>query len=106
MVLIILSVVLTLKMGSLMSTKFNTWHFERLPVTYGFEEFAVSSNSEFCNEMARLLYNEDYSIEQIAVAMGLCLKLTEGFRDEEAGNGVAISADTNSSSCEESIDEQ
>nr|CDJ84482.1 unnamed protein product [Haemonchus contortus] len=101
-ILILLAVLVIMMLGSSQSKKFNTWHFEPAPVTYGFEEFGVSSNSEFCNEMARTLYNEEYNINQIAVSMVFCLEETEQFQGRNGGNGAAITTNLEGNGCEES----
>ncbi|EYC02734.1 hypothetical protein Y032_0098g3095 [Ancylostoma ceylanicum] len=55
----------------------STWKLQTIPLSYNFENFAVSSNSETCNEIGRTLYVEGHSIFGVAAGMVRCLAIAE-----------------------------
>lgn len=69
-----------------------------LPATFHFKDFAVSSNSESCNEEARTLYIEGHSVYGIAYAMLICLAKHAPHRGGLGGSSVALMADAQSGS--------
>ncbi|KJH47779.1 hypothetical protein DICVIV_06132 [Dictyocaulus viviparus] len=66
------------------------WEVETLPKVGYFEEFAVSSSSELCTELARTMYVEGFAMNLIALAMQYCLHLQNPDRSGELGSSVAV----------------
>ncbi|VDM61810.1 unnamed protein product [Angiostrongylus costaricensis] len=93
LVLVILALYIVWEMGTTSSVLSKAWKFHPLPVTYPFDRFAVSSNSEMCNELARILHVEGHSFLGVATAVMTCLHITEPNRRKVYDPGVAIFAD-------------
>ncbi|KAK5976137.1 hypothetical protein GCK32_010262, partial [Trichostrongylus colubriformis] len=87
--------------GMLKSTKVEPWIFRPEPNSYKFKEFAVSSNSESCNEEARALHLANHSIYGIAFAMSLCLMKNAPHRGGLGGASVAVMVDLEKNLCQQ-----
>ncbi|KAK6744050.1 hypothetical protein RB195_011008 [Necator americanus] len=66
------------------------WELEQVPGTGVFEEFAVSSSSETCSELARTMYIEGYRSNIIAATLQFCLNLQQPDRSGDLGQSVAV----------------
>ncbi|RCN48644.1 hypothetical protein ANCCAN_05283 [Ancylostoma caninum] len=75
------------------------WNYLPLSTTFEFKKFAVSSNSESCNEEARSLYIEGHSLYGIAFAMIICLMKHAPHRGGLGGASVAVFVDAKKGSC-------
>ncbi|XGW14896.1 hypothetical protein V3C99_000850 [Haemonchus contortus] len=87
--------------GMINSTIVEPWVFRLEPTSHRFKEFAVSSNSESCNEEARTLYLEDHSTYGIAFAMSLCLMKSAPHRGGLGGASVAVMVDLDKNLCQQ-----
>ncbi|KAK6745761.1 hypothetical protein RB195_012089 [Necator americanus] len=83
------------------------WKLHPRPLSYEFQEFAVSSNSETCNELGRSLFIEGHSIFGVAAGIARCLATTEPYKNDINGYNVAIflnfSYERNSTNCQQSV---
>ncbi|KAL6725485.1 hypothetical protein Aduo_007535 [Ancylostoma duodenale] len=71
-------------------TEDSTWKLQPIPMSFEFEKFAVSSNSETCNEIGRTLFIEGHSIFGVAAGMVRCLAITEPHQSGTHGFDVAL----------------
>uniref|UniRef100_A0A158P6V7 Beta-lactamase n=1 Tax=Angiostrongylus cantonensis TaxID=6313 RepID=A0A158P6V7_ANGCA len=66
------------------------WDCEDPPGVGLFDEFAVSSSSELCSELARTMYMEGYRLNLIAGTLQYCLNMQQPDRSGELGSSVAL----------------
>ncbi|VDM55938.1 unnamed protein product [Angiostrongylus costaricensis] len=66
------------------------WDCEDPPGVALFDEFAVSSSSELCSELARTMYLEEYRFDLIAGTLQYCLNMQQPDRSGELGSSVAL----------------
>uniref|UniRef100_A0A1I7WGI2 DUF58 domain-containing protein n=1 Tax=Heterorhabditis bacteriophora TaxID=37862 RepID=A0A1I7WGI2_HETBA len=75
------------------------WTFAPYPLTYHFDEIAITSTSETCNELARTRYLENHSIHGIALTLAFCLFVNEPHRGGLGGASIALYANANTGQC-------
>ncbi|VDP27401.1 unnamed protein product [Heligmosomoides polygyrus] len=66
------------------------WTLQVIPGTGRFKDFAVSSSSEHCSELARTMFLEDFPHNLIAASLKFCLDLQQPDRSGELGSSVAV----------------
>ncbi|KAK5968378.1 hypothetical protein GCK32_007374 [Trichostrongylus colubriformis] len=71
------------------------WESHEYPAEVHFNEIAVSSTSQSCNELARVMISEEFTIFAIAFAIQLCLGLAEPHRSGFGGVSTAVFVEGN-----------
>ncbi|KIH52979.1 hypothetical protein ANCDUO_16904 [Ancylostoma duodenale] len=77
------------------------YHFRPIQNLVRFKEVAVATSEQQCNDLARVLVVEGFSIYAVAYAMQLCLFFTGPQRSGLGGSSTTVFVDANnpSSSC-------
>lgn len=76
------------------------WESHQYPAEVHFSEIAVSTTSQECNEMARVMVSEGFNIFAIAFAMQLCLSLAEPQRSGFGGAATAVLVEGGKKGCQ------
>ncbi|CAJ0588155.1 unnamed protein product [Cylicocyclus nassatus] len=71
------------------------YKFHREPSVLDFDEIAVISNAQECNDMARMLAVENYSLNAIALGMQICMMSAEPERGGLGGSSTVVYVDLN-----------
>ncbi|VDK47867.1 unnamed protein product [Cylicostephanus goldi] len=69
------------------------YKFYKEPSALVFDEIAVISNTQECNDMARVLAVENYSVPAIALAMQICVATVEPERGGFGGSSTVAYVD-------------
>ncbi|EYB90436.1 hypothetical protein Y032_0220g2522 [Ancylostoma ceylanicum] len=69
------------------------YHFRPLENLFRFEEVAVVTSEQQCNDLARMLIVENFSVSVLAYAMQLCLFFTAPQRGGFGGSSTAVFVD-------------
>ncbi|KAK5968377.1 hypothetical protein GCK32_007373 [Trichostrongylus colubriformis] len=87
--MVVLCLVLVLIFSSVYKRRqFIRFERRKLPITMSFDEVAVVTNLDHCNEFARVLLSEGYSMFAIAFSMQICLMLSGPHRSGMGGSSA------------------